>query len=131
GLALGVILAAGLIALAVNLKWEGEVVVVIAVYFVSWLIVLLVLQSQSLRPVEITSDSITLTNVSPVFLDRWRADREERRRQRRQEEDEEDNYFDRRAARFHGRDSDSRDTIRERRPDPLPRFPTEPADDEP
>ncbi|MBN9520263.1 hypothetical protein J0H58_17330 [bacterium] len=62
-----------------------------------WLISAAILQSTSIRPVEITADDITLTRVASGFVDALRDQRDaarDRRRLRRDDYDDEDDEYE-------------------------------------
>jgi hypothetical protein len=88
------LLSFGLIAVAASQDWGGWVCSLVIFFFVAWIVEILVLQLLGLRACEITDNSITLTNISPIFVEEWRAYQRERKSRRY-----EDDYEDRRPRR--------------------------------
>jgi hypothetical protein len=78
--------------------------IVVLVGFVAWLILAIVLQYTAIRPTEITDRSITLTGVSPGYVEALREERgddyddDRPRRRRRRDDDDDDRPRKRRRA---------------------------------
>jgi hypothetical protein len=82
--------------------------------FLCWIALIVVLKLTEIRPTEITDDSITLTSVSPAFVEALEEEMSNARRRRRDlDREAEERWSERRPRRDD--DADDRDRYRERR----------------
>jgi hypothetical protein len=111
---LGFVAVLGLLGIVIAFSDKDFVGILIAVLLfgvLAWIVLIVILQTTAIRPMEITDRSITLGGVAKTFSDAV-LDKRERR-------EPEDDYYDRRARRRRDVDHDDHDRPprRQRQPD--------------
>lgn len=97
--------------IAASLNWEGWVCWPFWLMLLGWFAEIFALQFMGLRAVEITDNSITLTNISPIFAEEFQAFRQKRKSPR-----DEDEYDDEQPPRRRREQTEDPENDRERPP---------------